>query len=466
MRRDPGPAPLLVVGDCLLDRDIEGRVERLSPDAPVPIVEDLSERPRPGGAGLAACLAAADGRAVRLITALARDPGGEQLRALLEDLGVEVLDLGLECATPQKVRVRSSGQTLLRLDQGGQRPGAVGGMTEEARRALQESSGVLVSDYGWGVTAQPELREALAGAAGRGPLIWDPHPKGSVPVPGARLVKPNRSEAGAGRDFGDVVSRARALHRLWRAEGVAVTLGDEGAVLVTGEKTPLMAPAPRLSVLDPCGAGDRFSSTAAGLLADGRSLEEAVTGAVRTASAFVAAGGASAAATRTGDSVATCRRPAAEGMEAALAVAATTRAAGGRVVATGGCFDLLHAGHVSVLQAARRLGGCLIVLLNSDDSVRRLKGPERPLVTEADRAAVIGALECVDAVAVFDEATPEAALRRLRPDLFAKGGDYTGIELPEQAVLAEWGAEVVLLPYLEGRSTSRFIEEMIRSGKS
>jgi rfaE bifunctional protein nucleotidyltransferase chain/domain len=220
-------------------------------------------------------------------------------------------------------------------------------------------------------------------------------------------------------------------------------------------------------VLDPCGAGDRFSSAAAGLLADGRSLEEAVTAAVRTASAFVAAGGASAAKTRTGDApAATGRRPAAEGMEAALAVAARTRAAGGRVVATGGCFDLLHAGHVSVLQSARRLGGCLIVLLNSDDSVRRLKGPERPLVTEADRAAVIGALECVDAVAVFDEATPEAALRRLRPDLFAKGGDYTGIELPEQAVLAEWGAEVVLLPYLEGRSTSRFIEEMIRSGKS
>ena len=149
-----------------------------------------------------------------------------------------------------------------------------------------------------------------------------------------------------------------------------------------------------------------------------------------------------------------------------MAVAATTRAAGGRVVATGGCFDLLHAGHVSVLQSARRLGGCLIVLLNSDDSVRRLKGPERPLVTEADRASVIGALECVDAVAIFDEATPEAALRRLRPDLFAKGGDYTSVDLPEQAVLAEWGAEVVLLPYLEGRSTSRFIEQMIRSGKS
>jgi rfaE bifunctional protein nucleotidyltransferase chain/domain len=240
-----------------------------------------------------------------------------------------------------------------------------------------------------------------------------------------------------------------------------VTLGEEGALLVTGEGAPLVAPAPRLSVLDPCGAGDRFSSAAAGLLADGASAEEAVTAAVSAASAFVAAGGASAAHSGTQPAAA-----ALEGMDAAIEVAQRTRAAGGRVVATGGCFDLLHAGHVSVLQAARRLGGCLIVLLNSDQSVRRLKGPERPLVDEADRAAVIGALECVDAVAIFDEATPEAALRRLRPDVFAKGGDYAGIELPERALLAEWGADVVILPYLEGRSTSRLVEELTRGGKS
>jgi rfaE bifunctional protein nucleotidyltransferase chain/domain len=121
---------------------------------------------------------------------------------------------------------------------------------------------------------------------------------------------------------------------------------------------------------------------------------------------------------------------------------------------------------VSVLQAARRLGGCLIVLLNSDASVRRLKGPDRPLVNEADRSAVISALECVDAVAVFDEPTPEAALRRLRPDVFAKGADYSGVELPESAVLAEWNAEVVLLPYLQGRSTTRLVEEVIRIAAS
>jgi D-beta-D-heptose 7-phosphate kinase / D-beta-D-heptose 1-phosphate adenosyltransferase len=463
MRRGTGRAasPLLVVGDCLLDRDLEGRVERLSPDAPVPVVEDLRERPRPGGAGLAACLAARDGREVCLVTALARDAAGEQLRALLEEAGVRVIDLGLEGATPEKVRIRSAGQTLLRLDQGGRRPAAVGPLPAEVEGALDDAAAVLVSDYGWGVTAQDALRSSLARAAARRPLFWDPHPLGATPVPGAGLVKPNRREAGAGRELGEVARRARALRRTWRAHAVVVTLGEEGALLVTGEGAPLVAPAPRLSVLDPCGAGDRFSSAAAGLLADGASVEEAVTVAVSAASAFVAAGGASAAAAAQSGTPAGA---ALNGMEAAIEVAQRTRAAGGRVVATGGCFDLLHAGHVSVLQAARRLGGCLIVLLNSDESVRRLKGPDRPLVEEADRAAVIGALECVDAVAIFDEGTPEAALRRLRPDIFAKGGDYAGIELPERAVLSEWGAEVVVLPYLEGRSTSRLVEEVMRGG--
>ena len=294
----------------------------------------------------------------------------------------------------------------------------------------------------------------------RSPLLWDPHPLGAAPVPAARLVTPNRREAGAGRDLRDVSRRARELRRSWQAQAVVVTLGDEGALLVTGEGAPLMAPAPRLAVLDPCGAGDRFSSTAAGLLADGASVEEAVTAAVSAASAFVAAGGASAA--RSGARAAV----ALEGKEAAIEVARRTRAAGERVVASSGCFDLLHAGHVSVLQGARQLGGCLVVLLNSDESVRRLKGPDRPLIDEADRAAVIGALTCVDVVAVFDEATPEAALRRLRPDVFAKGGDYAGADLPEREVLAEWGAEVVILSYLEGRSTRRLVEEVMRGGKS
>jgi rfaE bifunctional protein nucleotidyltransferase chain/domain len=145
----------------------------------------------------------------------------------------------------------------------------------------------------------------------------------------------------------------------------------------------------------------------------------------------------------------------------ALAVAGRVRAAGGTVVATGGCFDLLHAGHVRALAAARALGDCLVVCVNSDASVSRLKGPDRPLVEEADRVAVLQALGCVDAVAVFEEDDPSEILRRLRPHVWAKGGDYEGVTLPEAAVLEEWGGRAVTVPYVAGRSTSRLIEEAL-----
>jgi rfaE bifunctional protein nucleotidyltransferase chain/domain len=135
------------------------------------------------------------------------------------------------------------------------------------------------------------------------------------------------------------------------------------------------------------------------------------------------------------------------------------RAAGGTVVATGGCFDLLHPGHVATLRAARGLGDCLVVCINSDESVRRLKGPSRPLVTATDRARVLEALEFVDAVVVFDEDTPAEVLDRLRPDVWAKGGDYAGRELPEAAVLEGWGGQAVVLPFVDGKSSTRLIEE-------
>jgi rfaE bifunctional protein nucleotidyltransferase chain/domain len=134
-------------------------------------------------------------------------------------------------------------------------------------------------------------------------------------------------------------------------------------------------------------------------------------------------------------------------------------------VATGGCFDLLHAGHISVLQAARALGDCLVVCLNGDASVRRLKGPDRPLVPQQDRAALLAALSCVDAVTIFEDDTPERVLEELRPDIWAKGGDYSDSELPEAAVLERWGGRAVILPFLDGRSTTKLIEQVaVRAG--
>jgi D-beta-D-heptose 7-phosphate kinase / D-beta-D-heptose 1-phosphate adenosyltransferase len=523
--------PLVVVGDALLDRDLEGRAERLAPDAPVPVVDDPAEWRRPGGAALAATLVARlDGRAVVLVTALAGDEAGTSLRELLELAGVEVVDLGLAGRTPEKMRVRADGQSLLRLDRA-TRPGRVGPLGQAGRRALAGAGAVLVADYGRGVAAEPGVRAALTSLPRRRPLVWDPHPRGPAPVPGVRLATPNRAEAARfapeveGDTLAAVTARARLLAERWSAAGVAVTLGARGALLVEGAGAPMVMPAthdplmvrpasaasgpamamPATGRADPCGAGDRFAATAAGLLADGALPSEAVAGAVAAATAFVATGGAAtvdlhpgaptplhmarsrlAASPRANQPLTgppadppsadrlptepTSAGPPLTGpplptdspLDRALSLIAAVRATGGTVVATGGCFDLLHAGHVATLRSARALGDCLVVCLNSDDSVRRLKGPERPLVPQADRVAVLEALGCVDVVVPFDERTPEAVLQRLRPDVFAKGGDYALADLPEAALLSSWGGQAVVLPYLEGRSTTQLMKEVVR----
>jgi D-beta-D-heptose 7-phosphate kinase / D-beta-D-heptose 1-phosphate adenosyltransferase len=447
---------LAVVGDALLDRDLEGTVRRLSPDAPVPIVDEPEERARPGGAALAAALAARDGRRVLLVTAVADDDRGEELRELLLSSGVDVLDLGLEGTTPEKIRVRTAGRSLLRLDRGGP-PGRVGRPTAAVREALGAASAILVSDYGRGVPAR--LRAFLA--PDRVPVVWDPHPRGAVPVPGVRLATPNRQEAALfapeieGDDLRAVTARARAVAARWRAAGVAVTLGERGALYVAGGDIPLMVPARRVPVGDPCGAGDRFAAAAAGLLADGALTSESVTGAVAVAAEFVAGGGAASLWSGPGPSRVS---GSAEGLVTAV------RARGGTIVATSGCFDLLHAGHVATLESARALGDCLIVLLNTDESVRRLKGPDRPVVDASDRAALLRSLACVDEVVLFDADTPEEALSRLRPDVFAKGGDYAMADLPEARVMAGWGGQAVILPYVAGHSTTGLMEEVVRRG--
>ncbi|MCI4065190.1 D-glycero-beta-D-manno-heptose 1-phosphate adenylyltransferase [Micromonospora sp. R77] len=180
-------------------------------------------------------------------------------------------------------------------------------------------------------------------------------------------------------------------------------------------------------------------------------MAEAVGAAVAAASAYVAAGGAAGLHRGQG------QRPVLAAARTTEELVARVRADGGTVVATGGCFDILHAGHVATLQAARRLGDCLVVCLNSDRSVRGLKGPERPVNPERDRAGLLAALDCVDGVVVFDESTPHQVLGRLRPDVWVKGGDYVEAELPEADLVQRWGGDTVVVPYLDGRSTTDMI---------
>ncbi|WNM39954.1 PfkB family carbohydrate kinase [Micromonospora halotolerans] len=459
--------PVVVLGDTLLDRDVEGVVNRLCPDSPVPVLEETTHVDRPGGAGLAAVFAAAQGAEVALVTAVADDAGGARLGTLLAAAGVQLYALPLAGATPEKIRLRARGRVLLRHDRGGP-AGEPGEPSEAVLRLLATASAVLVSDYGRGVARHPALRAALA--ATRAPVVWDPHPRGPAAVPGVSLATPNESEArelakappGASRLV--TASRgAQALRRRWQAGAVAVTLGGDGALLCHAGSTPLVVPAPAAEG-DTCGAGDRFAAAATLALAGGALVSEAVQEAVAEASAYVADGGVAAALpapVRTAAPALMVGGGDRIGAAAAGEVVSRVRAAGGTVVATGGCFDLLHAGHVATLQAARQLGDCLVVCLNSDASVAGLKGPERPVVPQGDRGRLLAALGCVDAVLIFDEPTPRAALSWLRPDIWVKGGDYAsggGAEtLPEAEILARWGGHTVVVPYLDGRSTTDMI---------
>ncbi|MBQ1024230.1 PfkB family carbohydrate kinase [Micromonospora sp. C95] len=468
--------PVVVVGDTLLDRDVEGVVNRLCPDSPVPVLDEIAHVDRPGGAGLSAVFAAAQGAEVVLVTALADDAGGARLSVLLAAAGVQVYPLRLAGATPEKIRLRSGGRVLLRHDRGGG-VGELGEPGEAVLRLLDRASVVLVSDYGRAVARQPALRAALTSI--RAPLVWDPHPRGPAAVPGANLVTPNEAEVRELMEAPVGVTRlataaegAQRLRQRWRAGAVAVTLGADGALLSHAGSTPLMVPAPVAAEGDTCGAGDRFAVAAGLALARGALVSEAVQEAVAEASAYVADGGVAAAlparvrrapqavhAAVAGDRI---------GVAASAAVVARVRAAGGTVVATGGCFDLLHAGHVATLQAARQLGDCLIVCLNSDASVTGLKGPDRPVMRQDDRSRLLAALSCVDAVMIFDEPTPVAALSWLRPDVWVKGGDYAtgggdGDDLPEAEILRRWGGHPVVVPYLDGRSTTEMIATATRT---
>jgi D-beta-D-heptose 7-phosphate kinase / D-beta-D-heptose 1-phosphate adenosyltransferase len=366
--------------------------------------------------------------------------------------------------------MRADGQVLLRLDRGGD-AAVPGEPSDEVLELFADAAAILVSDYGRGVARVPALRAALA--ATTAPVVWDPHPRGPAAVPGVRLATPNEAETRTltgtadGPRLAAATRGAQTLRQRWRAGAVAVTLGCDGALLCHAGSAPLVVPAPEQADGDTCGAGDQFAASATVALARGALVSEAVEEAVALACAYVANGGAAAlfrgdpAGRRSSDDARSPDR-AWIGAQAAASLVREVRAAGGTVVATGGCFDLLHAGHVATLQAARRLGDCLVVCLNSDASVTALKGPDRPLVPQADRCRLLAALGCVDAVVIFDEATPEAVLSWLRPDIWVKGGDYgTGggdePDLPEARVVRRWGGQTVVVPYLDGRSTTRMI---------
>ncbi|ORX05545.1 PfkB family carbohydrate kinase [Mycolicibacillus trivialis] len=456
--------PLVIIGDSMLDVDVDGSAERLSPEAPVPVVEPHHIWQRPGGAGLAAVLADRVHSEVVLVTATGRDASGRTLaRLFAEDYpNIRLVETGLAGTTASKIRIRAGGQSVLRVDHG-DGYAATGPLPPQVTEVLREAGAICVADYGRGVTAHERLRALLTAAVADIPVVWDPHPRGTAPVPGCALVTPNQSEA---RRFVPDTPGGQlpaALRDRWAADAVSVTLGARGALFADRRHTAHHLRPPDSvagGAADTCGAGDRYSVAAAAELAGGADPLQAATAAVDDAARFVAAGGASAVSSvfpMLGGIETTTDAGAVTGISAVNALVRRVRQSRGTVVATGGCFDLLHTGHVRLLRRARELGDALIVLINSDESVRRLKGEGRPVVSAQDRARVLAALACVDGVVIFNDTDPTAMLDRLRPDIWVKGGDYRDVDLPEGPTISRNGGDVVLLPTVPGYSTSKLI---------
>jgi D-beta-D-heptose 7-phosphate kinase / D-beta-D-heptose 1-phosphate adenosyltransferase len=433
--------PVLVVGDAMLDRDLTGDVGGVVSDTTAPIVALRHLIERPGGAALAALTLARTGTPVTLAAPLADDADGIRLQRLLT--GVTVLPLSTVARTRSIARVRGSGHTIVRYDTEGTRlTDDVPVRQAQLAAAVTAAAAVLVADYGAGTTAHPAVRRVLDQAVDlRRPVVWDPHPRGHAPVPGITVATPNRREvdhmfaqAGLERPV-SLSAAARVLLTLWNSQAVVATDGSHGAVVAQDDGSEFTAAAPQQVAGDACGAGDRFAATLTAALASGRQLPDGVSHAVADVAAWLQAGG--------------------------IATESTPFMPGERekaVVATGGCFDILHAGHVALLQGARQLGDRLVVLLNSDESVRRLKGPDRPVHRAEDRRRVLESLACVDQVIVFDDDTPARALAELKPAIWAKGADYTHAPMPEAELLEQWGGRVVFLPYVPYHSTTRILD--------
>ncbi|MET1065386.1 MAG: D-glycero-beta-D-manno-heptose 1-phosphate adenylyltransferase [Arthrobacter sp.] len=469
-----------VIGDAMLDGWWSGTTERICREAPAPVV-DIGQRSfAPGGAANTAANLAALGAKVRLAAVVGCDEAGAELLRQLETAGVEatyvVLVPGLTTTT--KTRISSGGQLLLRFDDVA--PGIPGGaltaLALSVPEVLRDQDAVVICDYGAGALTGPVKHSLMAALAARPASMLavvdahDPRPWAAIRPD---LVTPNAQEAagllglkwpdGTGRPD-VVVDHRRELISATAAGAVVVTLDREGSVLLPAAGDVHRTWAKPVAEKQASGAGDTFVAMLALARAAALPLTTSVDLAQAAADIVVRRPGTSVCSTEDlGRHLASFADTALDVGELARHIR-RHRADGQRIVLTNGCFDVLHRGHTRYLNQAKQLGDILVVALNSDESVRQLKGQGRPINTVADRAAVVAALSCVDYVTVFDAPTPVALIDELRPEIYAKGGDYTPEMLTETGAVEHYGGTVAILDYVADLSTTAVVER-IRTGE-
>lgn len=467
-----GTQRVLVAGDFILDSFVDGVVHRISPEAPVPVLHRQAERLALGGAGNVVANIAALGGTALALGAVGDDRAGREVLALLGSRGGGIsTEAGR--ITPHKTRYSAQHQQMLRVDSED-----IKALGSEARQnllagfsaALGESDVVVLSDYGKGVLLDGVAAElvALAKAAGK-TVIVDPKARDFGRYAGATVVTPNLKELSeaAGRSLAedaDIITAAREMIAAHGFAAVIVTRGDKGLMVVTRDAVNSVAATAR-ALFDVSGAGD--SVVAALALAMAAELDAMRGGVIANAAAGLAVEKPGTATVSARELVAALQAAVAPEVTPAILDRAQAqrrveqwKQEGRRVGFTNGCFDLLHAGHVSLLQAARARCDRLVVGLNSDASVRRLKGAGRPVSPAADRALVLAALSSVDLVVNFDEDTPAALIETLVPDVLVKGADYTIDQVVGADFVIASGGEVVLIDLVAGRSTTGIIRKL------
>jgi len=467
---DFSSAHVLVIGDIMLDRYWHGDTSRISPEAPVPVVRVVDSEERPGGAANVALNIVALGARVTLIGVTGNDEQADKLQETLEAAGVEchfIRMAGLPTIT--KLRVLSRHQQLIRLDfEDSFAEFDQSDLLQRYQSFLGDADAVVMSDYGKGTLAGATTLIEHARAANK-PVLVDPKGQDFSPYRGASFITPNLSEfegvVGHCIDEAEIVERGEALCREMDIASLLVTRSDKGMSLLRGDQPPVHLPTQAREVYDVTGAGDTVIAGLAASIAAGQDPEQAMQVANLAAGIVVGKLGTATA------SVSEIRRALQSQQsfsmgrideDSLLQAVQDARDHGERIIMTNGCFDILHAGHVGYLEAARKLGDRLIIAVNDDDSVRRLKGPTRPINPLEQRMAVLAGLGCVDWVVPFSEDTPERLICKLLPDVLIKGGDYRPEDIAGGSCVQEHGGEVIVLDYEEGVSTTRIVESIRR----
>lgn len=445
-------ARVLVIGDIMLDRYWFGETSRISPEAPVPVVKVDNQDHRPGGAGNVALNIAALGAQTTLLGITGQDDAAQRLTQQLSIAGVrhdfyQVPDI----ATIIKLRVISRRQQLLRMDFE-ENIAAIDkqGLLENFKQHLAQSNLVILSDYLKGTLSDPQSLIQCARAANI-PVIVDPKGQDFSIYRHATLLTPNYKEfetvVGPCRDENEVLAKARRLLKDYEIETLLLTRGEDGMTLIQPNDS-LHLPAYAREVLDVTGAGDTVISTLGAALASGTSLQEAVATANLAASIAISKLGAATVSTPELQAALAEKTHFTSGIlndDQLLQAVQQARAEGKKIVFTNGCFDILHAGHVTCLQMAKQLGDYLIVAVNADESIQKLKGPERPINHLDHRMTVLAGLGVVDWVVPFADDTPERLLHLLQPDVLVKGGEYREDQVVGAQIVRAYGGEIRIL---------------------